>query len=398
MKRTLCVLLCISLILSISLCACRGGESTPEPTVAATTAALTEPPTTVPPATQDSPKKEKKYDFVALKQKADETYTQFNKIVSDSDFKGMIYMKLGNDFEYLSSTGSSDSAGHTKNSLNTCFYTGSVTKQLTAAAVFTLVEEDRLSLDDTLDKFFPKYKLGESITVENLLRMTSGIKNYIVPSDTKSDDRRLAPELDEKITAETSYKENKKAILDWILAQEPVFDAGERFEYSDSNYYLLGEIIAKASGESYYSFIQEHFISALGMGSTGFTAPDRLAESFDSDEHNRKLCFEGVGYASFGLISNISDTLKWTEALLGGEVITDDSLDAMFTVDENDFGCGVYVKGNVVSVTGVCGSYRSVLKYRADRSEIFVSYTNYAFCDPSLIHYLFKKSLAKFEI
>lgn len=399
MKKTACVFLCIFLTLSLSLCACRKGEESTAETTAPT--ALTEPATEAPttnPATQDTPKKDKRYDLVALKQKADETYTAFNKIVSDNSYNGMIYMKIGNDFEYLSSTGSSDSAGHARNSLNTCFYTGSVTKQFTAAAVLRLAEEDKLSLDDTLDRFLPKYEKGKSITVENLLRMTSGVKNYIVPDEAKSDDYHLTTELDEIITADGSYQENKKAVLNWIQRQDLTFEPGERFEYSDSNYFLLGEVIAKASGKSYYDYIKESFLNPLGMGSTGFTADDHLAESYDGDAQSSKLCFEGVGYASFGMISNISDTLKWTDALLNGEVLSRESLDYMFADNGYDFGCGVYIKGKVISVTGTCGSYRSALKYRADRSEIYVSYTNYAYCDPTYLHFLLKKSLAKFEI
>ena len=396
MKKTICLLLCFILLLAL-LCGCDGeGFSAVASTAPSVTEPVTEPVTTVP-ATQDTPKKFRRYDMVALKQKAEETYSKFNRIISDTGYKGNVYMKIGNDFEYLSSTGSSDAVGHTGNSLNTCFYAGSVTKQFTAAAVLLLIEEEKLSLDDNLGKFFPKYKAGKDVTVEQLLHMNSGIKNYVVPIEFRSDDFRLVPELDEMIEKDNSFKKNKRAVLDWIFSQELSFEPGKYFDYSDSNYYLLGEIIAKVSEMSYYEFINERFFKPLGMGSSGFTANDHTAECFDGEEQSTKLRCDGVGYSSAGLITNVSDTLKWVDALLGGEVLSEDSLEYMFTSNGYDYGCGVYVKDKVISVTGNCGGYRSALKYRADRSEIYLAYSNYSYCDPTYLHWMFKKTLSRFE-
>ena len=75
-------------------------------------------------------------------------------------------MSNWNALEYIGTNGFSDKDRHTKNSTDTCFRIASLTKQFTAVAVMQLVEEGKLSLDDTIDKYFPSYKYGKKITVK----------------------------------------------------------------------------------------------------------------------------------------------------------------------------------------------------------------------------------------
>ena len=83
-----------------------------------------------------------------------------------------------------------------------------------------LVEEGKLSLDDTIDKYFPSYKYGKKITVKNLLTMTAGIKDYINKDGDTNTYAYNESQLEYKVSAENSAKKNKKAVMDWILDQE----------------------------------------------------------------------------------------------------------------------------------------------------------------------------------
>ena len=166
--------------------------------------------------------------------------------------------------------------------------------------------------------------------------------------------------------------------------------------YSDSNYYLLGEIIEKASGESYEKYLEENIFKPLGMNSSSFEASDKTAVSYQGTNSNDSLLYSGVGYSSMGLISNISDLLKWVDGLLDGAVLSEDSLEQMFTPYKENYAMGFYVYGNKLSQTGRTEDYNSMLSFTKDKSEIFVSLSNYAYSDSAYIYRLFKNSLKKY--
>ena len=103
-------ILCASLAAGLLLCGCQTPQES-EPETTAATAATTGPATTAVPttvATIDEAANVKRYDYLSIKQKTGEITAAFNDYVSERRFKGVVYAKLGNDFEYLSTTGSSD--------------------------------------------------------------------------------------------------------------------------------------------------------------------------------------------------------------------------------------------------------------------------------------------------
>lgn len=342
------------------------------------------------------PTKPESYNYLLIKQDSDDITARFDKIISDKKYKGTTYLKIGNDFEYLNANGDANADKHMTNSIDTCYYAGSVTKQFTAAAVIKLCEDNKLSFSDTIDKFFPSCKSGDKITVRNLLTMTSGIKNYVKRDNETDGVIVLNPEIEAEISKDDSEKENKNAILNWIFKQDLSFEPDSEFMYSDSNYYLLGEIIEKASGESYEKYLEDNIFKPLGMNSSSFEPNEKTAVSYQGTNSNDTLLYSGVGYSSMGLISNISDLLKWVDGLLDGEVLSEDSLEQMFTPYKENYAMGFYVYGNKLSHTGRTEDYNSMLFFTKDKSEIFVSLSNYAYSDSAYIYRLFKNSLKKY--
>ena len=398
MLKNLKALICLSLAAVMLLGSCGTPTSSePEETVVATEEPTTAAPSTKPIATADSANV-KKYDFLAIKQKNGEITSDFNDIVSEKKYNGVIYAKLGNDFEYISSTGASDSAKHKCNSINTCFCVGGLTQQVTAAAVLLLAENEKLSLDDTIDKFFPDYRYGADITVQNLLDMTSGIKSYIFRTDISDMAAYPAIDLGDKLSKDNSYEENKSAILDWIFRQELDFEPSEAFAISDSNYYLLGEIIAQASKESYESYVKSHLFKPLAMNNTGFEENDRLAAPYDEGAETDKLTYPGVGYSACGMISNVSDILRWTDGIFTDGVLSEKSVELMQDEGKNGYSCGALIKNNRLSASGRCGAYSALLSYTPDKSEIFIALSNFNFSDPSYLHNAFRNYLARFAV
>ncbi len=385
------------------MCGCNSGEeSETEPATQATTAPATVAPTTAAPATKDSADGQG-YNYVAIKKKSGEIISQFDKIVEAKNFNGTIYMKLGNDFEYLSSKGAANSNKHIDNSINTRFYIGGITKQFTAAAVLILSEKKKLSLDDTLDKYFPDYEAGGKVTVKQLLNMTSGINTYVLHNDITTPSNYLIGDLDEKVKEDNSAKENKELILDWIFSQKLIFAPGTKFDESESNYFLLGEIIEQASGMSYADYLKTAMFAPLGMGSSNFEPDEKMALAYDKAANTKSLNYKGVGYSAFGMISSVSDLLKWTDGLLNNQVLAPASFKLMFSnqvsgIKDNkiSYGFGVKMNGKTAFINGKYDAFGSILSYNTDKSEIFVSLTNYTASDNKAVRDNFKKVLQKY--
>ncbi len=397
MTRSVKSLLCIVLsAATIVLCCSCGNEESPQATTAETAKTTVAPETTSVSTDDTAAAQPATYNYVMIKQKSDEITNDFDKIISGKKYKGATYLKIGNDFEYINVSGTANSEKHINNSINTCYYTGSVTKQLTSAAVMLLYEQGKLSLDENISKYYPSYEYADKITVKNLLTMTSGIKNYMLRESHIDNFVYVQPEVNMKISKDNSASENKKVIMDWILSQDLLFEPDSEYRYSDSNYYILGDIIEQASGVSYEKFVFDNLLKPLSMTSSGFDKTEKLAVSYQGRNDNESTLYPGVGYSSSGFISNISDLLKWVDGLAGGDVVSTESLDEMFTAYKENFGYGFFVYGNRLSSTGKTENYNSMLSFTKDKSEIFVSLSNYAYSEPIVIYRNFKNSISKF--
>jgi CubicO group peptidase (beta-lactamase class C family) len=130
----------------------------------------------------------------------------------------------------------------------TVYEIGSLTKQFTAAAVMMLVEEGKLSLDDKITKYFPDApQAWNRITVRHLLSHTSGIQNHVaVPGYLN----RFKTNLSFETTP------TREEILKEFFKLPSEFEPGETWAYDNTGYYLLGFVIEKTSGKSYYQFLE----------------------------------------------------------------------------------------------------------------------------------------------
>lgn len=401
MRKPIAVI-CALMILVTLLAGCGSQEQSSKKSskTVTTTAPATHPPTMAPatkPATTDSSSEKRRYNFLAIKQKSDLIYASLDDIIKENNYKGAVYLRLGNDLEFSQSAGSSDEVQRKRNSLHTCFYTGSITKHLTAAAVLKLSEDKKLSLDDTVDKYFDKCSFGKQVKIKDLLSMTSGIPSYTRFEPEETHHLVLVDEVDKLISEKNSEEKNKSAILKWILSQKTGGEPGQKYSYSDSDYFLLGKIIEKASKTSYTAYISENILKPLGMNNSGFRAPKSLASPYnDSADKKEKLTLEGVGYSALGFISNVSDTIRYIEGLFDESFINSDSLLAMHTAYKNGYGYGVQIDGDRISISSVIGAYSSTVTYSTDETELYVAYSNYSSSDSDTLNTLFTDYLSEF--
>jgi CubicO group peptidase (beta-lactamase class C family) len=129
----------------------------------------------------------------------------------------------------------------------------SMTKTLTAVAIFQLLEKGKLSLDDSIDRYISKNPYGNSITIRHLLSHTSGIPNPIPLKWV-----HLANRHDDF---------NEDSTLAEILEENPdsSFEPGEKYAYSNISYWLLGKIIENVSDQSYPDYMIEHIFKPLQL-------------------------------------------------------------------------------------------------------------------------------------
>lgn len=351
------------------------------PHTTGSTGASTEILTTAPRATEDEVPTNPAYNYIKLKQDSDEVMTKFDNALTNNKFRGTVYCKIGNDFEYIGNNGYADKGSHTYNSLNTNYYIGSLTKQFTACAIMLLQEQGKLSTTDTLDKYYPDYKYGSEITIRNLLTMTTGLPDYLGKSSESV--RANTPQYD--ISEDNSAKENHSVILNWILSQE-IDNEEEMYFYSNSDYFLLGDIIEKASGKSYEEFLKESIFEPLEMTSTTFEKTDLLATGYQDIYDDEWNIYPGVAYSSTGLISNLSDLLKWTEAVTGDKFLSSESREEMSTPYKSGFAYGMYVDeyGNYYCDASFY-RFNAKILFAQDQSKVFIAFSNYTQSNPNEI-------------
>ncbi|MGH2387768.1 MAG: serine hydrolase domain-containing protein, partial [Chloroflexota bacterium] len=211
------------------------------------------------------------------------------------------------------------------------FRLGSITKQFTAAAILILQESGKLSTDDSIAAYLPEYPTrGQTITIEHLLRHTSGIVNYTaLPSFVANERRDLS--LDELIDT---------------FKHEPLdFVPGTKWSYSNSGYILLGAIIEKVSGLSYEQFLQEHVFDPLGMSHSGYDHTDRIVHGRAAGYRTGLIGLENAAYLSMtipyaagALISSVEDLAVWNEALAGGKLLQPETMCRAWTSGTLDNG------------------------------------------------------------
>ena len=120
-----------------------------------------------------------------------------------------------------------------------------------------LRDQGKLSVDDTIDKYFPEYSKGKDITIKHLLTMRSGIRDTVGEG--------FAGTLPYTNTEE----KNTTLIKEWIFGESLLFEPGSAFRYSNSNYILLADIVEQASGQYYNDFLREYIFDPLDMKHTG---------------------------------------------------------------------------------------------------------------------------------
>lgn len=203
------------------------------------------------------------------------------------------------------------------------FQLASMTKQFTAISILMLEEQGKLNTQDSISKYIPDYPNGNKITIHHLLTHTSGIKDFTKMKSLK----------------EIAQKEMSPKMMIDFFKDEPVdFLPGEKFEYNNSGYILLGYIIELTSSVSFEDFVKENIFKKIGMDQSYYASDRKIIKDIaygyqkkESGYVNKTIINYSVPYASGALMSSLSDMLKWQNALNENVLLKSESLKKAFS-------------------------------------------------------------------
>lgn len=262
--------------------------------------------------------------------------------IKKQDFNGTVLVGVDNIVLYTAAKGYSDRQLKTFNRPDTVYEIGSVTKQFTAAAVMMFAEKGKLSVTDKVSKYFPDYIYGDDVTIENLLNMTSGIPDYL----------NAQLYLCETGEADPKEKFTVKKLLSIINGLELEFEPGTQFSYSNTNFYLLGNIVEQLSGMKYEDFIQKKIFDPLSMTSASCKLSDATAKGYlESGEEGLVVDSSYFGPAG-EITASAEDIFKWQCAFITGKVVNPATVEKILHNSGIGYGYGWFLSDDYYYHTG----------------------------------------------
>jgi CubicO group peptidase (beta-lactamase class C family) len=256
----------------------------------------------------------------------------FQILDENNRFMGSLSISENGKVTYSKTIGKADLASGKSSDNLTKYRIGSISKMFTACLIFQAIEENKLSLKQNINRFFPKITNAKEITIGNLLNHRSGIHNY---------------------TNDTSYfnyytaLKSQKEMLEIIQAGGSDFKPNSKTEYSNSNYILLSFILEKIYKKSYEELLELKIIQPLGLKNTYFGKKLELAKNecasyrFSGKWELEKETNSSVSLGAGGIVSTTEDLLFFITNLFEGKIIQASSLEQMIKI-EDGFGMGIF--------------------------------------------------------
>ena len=248
-----------------------------------------------------------------------------DQLAAEDRFSGTVLLVHGDRTVLSRSIGFADRKNGVPNRADTRYCLASVTKMFTATAIAQLAQRGALDLGDTIGKYLSGFKaeVADKVTIHNLLTHTSGLGDYM----------QLAGYFEESSTW-TTPRQMMDGTLRYIRTESLAFAPGTASKYSNSGFHVLGCIVEKVSGESYYDYIRKHVFRPAGMTSADFTllsqwrTDRRFAHPYPTDESGKRYdaldtdMFGVIGSPAGNAFATASDLVRFVKALNDGTLLS----------------------------------------------------------------------------
>lgn len=255
----------------------------------------------------------------------------------NTGFSGSVLVTQGDRTLAAASYGFANREHQVPNGLDTKFRIASMTKQFTAMGILILQERGALQVTDTVGAHLKDIPATwRALTVHQLLTHTSGL---VHPP--------IQPGFWEDVMVPATHHDTMRRYRDEPLLFEP----GTRHEYSGLGYVVLARIIEESSGQPYEAFLRSEIFTPLGMTQTGADQPQTVLEGRaqgyvveDDAVVNASMMHMPILTGAGNLYSTVTDLGRWNQALAARRLISEESYDALYTPELNDYAYGWAVK------------------------------------------------------
>lgn len=251
-----------------------------------------------------------------------------DKIIEDAykkgEFSGVVLASKNDSVIYQKTIGYASRQWNIPNSPETKFRICSVTKQFTAMLVMQFVERGKIDLDKTIAEYLPEFRkeTASKIKVRDLLNSASGLP--VLP--------------DEFYVSEDAKMTDADFVIKTYLQGDLSFAPGEKFNYNNGDFIILGKIVEKVSGKNYETVLRENIFTPLEMKNSGLLKNENIVEKLASGYSFRDGKYFNESFvqiqnfgASGAMYSTAGDLLLWNKALMSNKLLSKKLTDEMFT-------------------------------------------------------------------
>ena len=257
------------------------------------------------------------------------------------------------------------------------FDIGSISKQVTAAAILKLETQGKLNIDDSVATYCPDVsERGHGVTLRHLLNHTAGLNDSVAIQRLDFDDRDAAVRL--------------------AIASKPNSAPGEKFEYSNAGYVVLAAIVEKVSGKKFEDYVREELFKPAGLKSSGFidgigldpTKQTARVITYNGRERRATLFTSKTGEpwawglkGAGGIVTTLDDLVRWDEALRTEQVLSNEAKAKLYQVAKGGYAMGWFIDttpngGKKIHHSGGTRGYRAQYSRYIDGHIVIAVLTN----------------------
>ena len=251
-----------------------------------------------------------------------ETESYLAQAVAEDNFSGSVLIARDGKPIFERAYGLANKNANTPNNMDTKFNLGSINKSFTSVAIAQLAQQGRLSFNDPISKYLPDYPnkaVAAKVTIHQLLTHTSGMGNY----------------FNEEFMKRRAGLKTLADLLPLFVNETLAFEPGEKMQYSNAGYVVLGLIIEKLTGQNYFDYVSDRIFKPAGMMNTdsylleqkvsnlaiGYTSMGPTGRPEPGPRKDNTPHLTGRGSSAGGGYSTLGDMLKFGQALVGHKLL-----------------------------------------------------------------------------